>query len=178
MQEGVKTTDFPQQTQASEADCLLANIAGKTSQISLLDMLGNVPFSALETSEKTIVGAINGLVTNMGSTTVWKGLEALDVTQADGNVIVDYGSLSPQPKEFCVRYGKVNGSLIYGGGAVTTPNLGGDPFWLPVYVDSLRHIGNAYIFVNHGIKTITLSFNDLPGAAGAPATAKFRIFYR
>lgn len=249
---------IPEKTTAQETDTALANVGGVTSRISFKDILEQISFSGMGTTEKTLAGAVNELRGNpgkvhvaainldnppthqiiqcaVGSTGIpegvggnsvfliqqypgsaqfsaqmvfgfnndvialrrktggnpwtewayfypgtagWKELKALDVTQADGNVIVDYSSLSPQPKEFCVRYGRTNGGLIYGGGAVTTPNQGGDPFWLPVYVNSLRHIGNAYIFVNVGTKTITLSFNDLPGAAGAPATAKFRVFYR
>lgn len=89
----------------------------------------------------------------------WNLLSTIDVKQADGTVRINYDNLDPQPKEFCIRYGGSNGPHIYGGGSVTTPNDGADPFMLPIY-RGVAHIGIAYIFVYSSNKRIEMAFTD------------------
>lgn len=119
-------------------------------------------------------GGIYAEFSNPPSGMDWKLLGHYDIKKEDGTVSIEYGTITPKPREFCIRYGGYNSGHIYGGGSVTTPNRDNDVFWLPVYRGT-SHIGVASIFVYSSINAVKISFED---TTNNPQTLGFRVFYR
>lgn len=83
---GLKTTEWPEATEAVENDTVLANVGNASRKITLKNILEKILFSSLKTTAKNIIGAINELNTNISkihfatyTTTAGSGLQNITI---------------------------------------------------------------------------------------------------